>query len=468
MMSTQALAATVRRFAAATLDLDEAILNNPAWRYDRLPAYEDVRYAFLHTTLELRQLAVQLRLTRQQASPPSAAQLILAQHHAAFCDFEALLLGLDTTAYFAAPAPQEWPINVIVVHVHEVERFFLAAIVNALRHDTPQPLTRAEMAELVGEPVELDLHAPPVVEWSGFARVHELVQTHLAALTGEQLARRSPAWEPEPWPVVEFRLLRFEAHLREHANQLEKTLGWLDRRPNEAKLLLRQLYAALAEVEGICIGAPGLGEPAIAAQTALIEARLASLLHAVTQIREMTTAVQSLDAARIAALLAAEPGLARTRLPDGQSALLFVKYNGRGDIVEQLLASGLRLTLHEAAAVGEGERVRKLVAAWPQEIDEFGRDGFTPLQLACFFGHPACVRILLDAGADVAAVARNAMRIQPIHAAVAGRNAEIVRMLIDGGADVNAHQQDEFTPLMAARQNQDAAIEALLLAAGAR
>lgn len=466
-MSTEALAATVRRFAAATLDLDEAILSNPAWRYDRLPAYADVRYAFLHTTLELRQLAVQLRLARQQIAPPSAAQWILAQHHAAFCDFEALLLGLDTTAYFAPPAAQEWPIHVIVVHVHRVERFFLAAIVNALRHDAPQPLTQAEMAALVDEPVELDLQAPPTVEWAGFARVHALVQAHLADLTADQLVRRSPAWEPEPWPTVEFRLLRFEAHLREHANQLEKTLGWLDQRPTEARLLLRQLYAALAEVEGICIGAPGLDAPAIAAQTARIEARLASLLHAVAQIREMRAAVQSLDAARLAALLAAEPGLAYTRLADGQSALLFAKYNGRGDIVEQLLECEPELTLHEAAAVGESEQVRAFVAAWPQEIDEFGRDGFTPLQLACFFGHPACVRLLLAAGADVLAVARNPMRIQPIHAAVAGRNGEIVRLLIDHGADVNARQQDDFTPLMAARQNQDAEIEALLVGAGA-
>ncbi len=185
------------------------------------------------------------------------------------------------------------------------------------------------------------------------------------------------------------------------------------------------------------------------------------------QLSAAAAAIQSLDAARIAAALATEPALAYTQLAGGQSALLYAKYNGRGDIVQLLLESGLRLTLHEAAAVGESERVGEIAAAWPLDIDEFGRDGFTPLQLACFFGHPACVRILLDAGADVLAVARNPMQIQPIHAAVAGRSADIVRLLIDRGADVNARQQDAFTPLMAARQNQDAAIEALLIAAGA-
>jgi ankyrin repeat protein len=50
---------------------------------------------------------------------------------------------------------------------------------------------------------------------------------------------------------------------------------------------------------------------------------------------------------------------------------------------------------------------------------------------------------------------------------VAARNAEIVRLLIAAGADVNARQQDDFTPLMAARQNGDAEIEQMLLDAGA-
>jgi ankyrin repeat protein len=59
------------------------------------------------------------------------------------------------------------------------------------------------------------------------------------------------------------------------------------------------------------------------------------------------------------------------------------------------------------------------------------------------------------------------MRVQPLHSAVAARNAEIVRLLIAAGADVNARQQDDFTPLMAARQNGDAEIEQMLLDAGA-
>ena len=83
------------------------------------------------------------------------------------------------------------------------------------------------------------------------------------------------------------------------------------------------------------------------------------------------------------------------------------------------------------------------------------------------FGHAAIAAFLIDQGADIHAVARNAMQIQPLHAAVAGQYADIVRLLIEHGADVNARQQSGFTPLMAARQNNNKEIETLLLEAGA-
>ena len=85
--------------------------------------------------------------------------------------------------------------------------------------------------------------------------------------------------------------------------------------------------------------------------------------------------------------------------------------------------------------------------------------------LAAFFGQPAAVRFLIDRGADVHAVARNAMRVQPLHAATAARNAESVRLLLEAGADPDAEQQEGWTPLMAARLHDDHEIVELLLAA---
>jgi hypothetical protein len=356
---------------------------------------------------------------------------------------------------------------VIVQHVHEVERYFFTAIRNTLLNPHPEPLDDVEIAEMAGEPLAISADLPHAVMWAEFARLHAKVQAELVGLGDEQLSLRSPAWEPQPWPTIRFRLHRFDAHLREHANQLEKNLVLIEARPNEARLLLRQMYAALAEVEGLCLGDGGLGAEACAALAAEIEARQASLAAVLPAIDAMIAAVSAGDAAAVRALVAERPGLAYTAMEDGLPAILFSQYRGRRDIVQALLSSGMRLTIGEAAAVGEEARVRKIAAAWPAAIHDYTSDGFTPLQLACFFGHYAIAAFLVEQGADIHAAAKNAMAIQPLHAAVAGQYADIVRLLIAHGADVHARQQSGFTPLMAARQNHNPEIEALLLAAGA-
>ena len=59
---------------------------------------------------------------------------------------------------------------------------------------------------------------------------------------------------------LEFRLHRFDAHLRQHTIQAEKTLLAVMGAPNETKRLIRIVYAALAEVEGILFGVDSIGD----------------------------------------------------------------------------------------------------------------------------------------------------------------------------------------------------------------
>jgi ankyrin repeat protein len=75
--------------------------------------------------------------------------------------------------------------------------------------------------------------------------------------------------------------------------------------------------------------------------------------------------------------------------------------------------------------------------------------------------------MLLTRGADVAAVARNPMKIQALHAGAASKNFEVVQLLVDAGAPVNTAQQEGFTPLHAAAQHGDVAMARVLLAKGA-
>lgn len=178
-------------------------------------------------------------------------------------------------------------------------------------------------------------------------------------------------------------------------------------------------------------------------------------------------AIEAGNGPEIRAILAADPTLAGSRHPSGVSAVLWARYRGRGEVLDAILAAEPSLDVFDAAALGRLDRLAELVAVDPAAANAWSADGFTPLGLAAFFGHPPAVRLLLGHGADVHAVARNAMRVQPIHAATAAHDAESVRLLLEAGADPNAEQQEGWTPLMAARHNGDLDLVELLVAYGA-
>ena len=100
-------------------------------------------------------------------------------------------------------------------------------------------------------------------------------------------------------------------------------------------------------------------------------------------------------------------------------------------------------------------------------MDAYSGDGFYPLGLAAFFAHPETVRLLLARGADVAQAAKNPMRVQPLHAAAAGRSFQAVKLLVDAGAPVNARQQEGWTPLHEVVRHGDVETTRYLLAHGA-
>ena len=174
------------------------------------------------------------------------------------------------------------------------------------------------------------------------------------------------------------------------------------------------------------------------------------------------------DVELVRSLLRADPGLAARRCPaSGVSAVLSARYRHRSDLVEAVLEAQPELDVFDAAGLGDVDRLRQLIDEDPAATGAWSTDGFTPLHLAAFFAQPAAVALLLEQGADVGAVARNPMQVQPLHSAVAGRDIESVRLLLAAGADPDARQHGGWTPLMAARQHGDAEVERLLLDYGA-
>jgi uncharacterized protein len=121
----------------------------------------------------------------------------------------------------------------------------------------------------------------------------------------------------------------------------------------------------------------------------------------------------------------------------------------------------------EAAAVGRLPRLRELLAREPALANAWAADGFFPLGLACFFRQPEAARLLLEAGADPRAAARNPMRVTALHAVAAARLTEVARLLLDRGAEIDARQQAGYTALHAAAQHGDTELVELLLARGA-
>ena len=158
--------------------------------------------------------------------------------------------------------------------------------------------------------------------------------------------------------------------------------------------------------------------------------------------------------------------------------LLEALYRGQKDKVDELLAAGPQLTLHEAAALGETGRLRELLDEDPTRANEFGDDGFHPLGLACFFGHVETAKLLLDRDADVNLLSRNEhIQTAAIHAAAAAEGKggedvryELVKLALEHGADPNLRQgggDEGFRAIDAARQNGDTRVEQLLLDHGA-
>lgn len=182
---------------------------------------------------------------------------------------------------------------------------------------------------------------------------------------------------------------------------------------------------------------------------------------------EIFDVVRAGDTTRLKALLASEPGLVNARNERGHSPVLIAQYHHKKEAVAVLLAAAPELDLFDAASVGDTGRVAELLDREPSQVNAYSNDGFYPLGLAAFFGHPETVKLLIARGADLAQVARNPMRVQPLNAAVAGRSLDAVRLLVEAGAPIDPRQQEGWTPLHGAVHQGNLEMTKYLLQHGA-
>jgi ankyrin repeat protein len=169
-------------------------------------------------------------------------------------------------------------------------------------------------------------------------------------------------------------------------------------------------------------------------------------------------AIRQGDSAQVSTLLAADPSLASARTPEGASPVLWAAYTRHSELAPVLLA-GRQPDFFESCALG--------LPAETADVNAFASDGFTGLGLACFFGHLDLVRCLLDQGANPNIASNNALRVAPLHSAIAANSPAIVELLLSRGAQPNVEEASGYTPLHNAAGPGNRQIIDLLLAAGA-
>ena len=174
-------------------------------------------------------------------------------------------------------------------------------------------------------------------------------------------------------------------------------------------------------------------------------------------------AIKDGDAAAARALVQQDPSFAAARDENGISVVMLAAYYRQSEVLSVLLAANPPLDLFEAAALGKRELLDEMIDENPSSVADRSPDGFTPLHLACFFGHLLCTQLLIQKGADVNAGAENPMAVRPLHSAAAGHHLDVVKLLLEKGADADVQQQGGFTALhAAAMQGDEAMVQALI------
>jgi ankyrin repeat protein len=178
-------------------------------------------------------------------------------------------------------------------------------------------------------------------------------------------------------------------------------------------------------------------------------------------------AIKAGEFERVKAMVSADPSLVEARSRTGDSAILTAVYHRQKEIVNLLVSRGVSLTVFEACAAGEFERVERLLAEDPSSIGAYSGDGWTPLHLASFFGHRKIAEFLIGQGADVRAKSTNSNSNTPLHAALAGNHKFVAGLLMGAGADVDAADGEGWRPLHIAAFNNNLDAMKTLIAQGA-
>ena len=182
-------------------------------------------------------------------------------------------------------------------------------------------------------------------------------------------------------------------------------------------------------------------------------------------------AIRAGDAPLMEKLLAQGPSLLYSRDSHGVSSFMLACLAGQSKAIDLLLAKGLVMDLHVAAAAGKSDRVAEILKVDLQSMNARDIQGYTALHRAAALGRGDIVWLLLSKGAQLDAKNPLAQNITPMHAALSnpdrtGARAAAVPLLCNG-VDANAKLTDNRAPLHAAAEAGHVELAELLLRKGA-
>lgn|GEM_PF-5027232 len=255
------LVASVERFAEAIGRMDAQALEtglpeppdvDPRWQsfaeYPREMAY--VAYQ------RLCELAARTAGQREMSQPRTLAQRMLGQHQMAYRDLTGALVGVPDDMLDREPAPGEYSIRQTLSHMMMAESGFRIAIEWALEQRGAPGMSSDQFDSrdaLIRSRDQFPFDGDLASFRTTFAHVHGLAQEAFKDLSDAGLELPMVWWDGV-MPIRDI-MLFFNAHLREHTIQVDKTILGIGLTVTEGARLARLLHRALGECEAVLIGA---------------------------------------------------------------------------------------------------------------------------------------------------------------------------------------------------------------------
>lgn len=173
--------------------------------------------------------------------------------------------------------------------------------------------------------------------------------------------------------------------------------------------------------------------------------------------------LQEKDFTTIETLITQNPQILDEVNEQRQSGFMQIVYSFQPELIQKALSLKTNFTLHEAAATGKLEEVKKVLATRPELLNTYSPDGFTAISLAAYLGKKEVVVYLIAQNADPNKASNNASKVNALHAGVACNDADIVKLLLENGADANQPQMQGINAIHSATHRGNLAIVKLLV-----